>query len=376
MSARQRESTKPKKGKARKIWMVDFVYRFPNGHKERIRKDSSVQTRRGAEQYERLLRQSLADGTFGRKEGRTLFEDFALNEFMPNYSATNNKFTEYRSKCSALRNHLIPAFGGKPLAEIGVRDVEAFKAQKIEQKLSPKTINNNLVCLGKILRVAEEWELIAGVPRIKMLKVPKPEFDFLSFTEADALVEAMSPEWRAMLVTAVKTGLRRGELLALRWKDVDLETKRLVVRRNLIDGRFGTPKSGKNREVPLCDTVVAELREHRHLRSELVFCREDGRPLNPHDVLAALHDTCDRAELRHIGLHTMRHTFASHLAMRGVPMQVIQELLGHSTLVMTMRYAHLSPDVKRDYVNMLDLRGNDRATAGSQPANQTESQAN
>src|SRR5215472_14600564 len=119
-------------------------------------------------------------------------------------------------------------------------------------------------------------------------------------------------------------------------------------------GQVGSPKNGRSREVPLSDETVRILKAHRHLRGELVFCDERGESLAYEAGRDPLRRACRRAGLRNVGWHTLRHTFASHLAMRGVPLKAIQELMGHSTIEMTMRYAHLSPTVKRDAVAQLD----------------------
>jgi integrase len=157
-----------------------------------------------------------------------------------------------------------------------------------------------------------------------------------------------------MIVVGLKTGLRQGELLALRWDDVDLVTGRLVVRRAVARGVVGTPKGRRRREIPLSGEALGVLKAHRHLRGELVFCHEHGGMLEPDRTNRALWRACRKAALRRIGWHTLRHTFASHLVMRGVPLKAVQELLGHESIQMTMRYSHLTPDVRRDAVELLD----------------------
>jgi integrase len=192
---------------------------------------------------------------------------------------------------------------------------------------------------------------------LKWLRVPPPPFDFFTFEEADRLIAAASPETRPMVVTALKTGLRVGELLGLRWQDVDLKAGRLVVRQNIAREEVTTPKNHRSREIPLGDLVLGELRAHRHLRSKYVFAKPAGTRLTKKEAEGRLERDLKRAGLRHIGWHALRHTFASHLVMRGAPLKGVQKLLGHSTMEMTMRYAHLSPDARRDYVLLLDAMG-------------------
>jgi len=206
-----------------------------------------------------------------------------------------------------------------------------------------------------LLVVARKRDLIESVPEIEWLKAPKPEFDFLDYGEAQRLIDGADEAWRPMITVAIKTGLRLGELLALRWReDVDLVKGQIVVRRSVTRRVVTTPKSGKKREVDLGDEAIAALKRARHLKGELVFCGADGRMLGKNEVKWPLWRACRRAGLRQIGWHVLRHTYASHLAMRGAPLKAIQELLGHATIEMTMRYSHLSPGVRRDVVRMLD----------------------
>jgi site-specific recombinase XerD len=140
----------------------------------------------------------------------------------------------------------------------------------------------------------------------------------------------------------------------------------LTVRQAVSRGVVGVPKSGKGREVPLSNDCVRALQAHRHLRGPYVFCYADGRMLRPNECKRPLWRACKKAGLRRIGWHVLRHSFASQLVMRGVPLKAVQELLGHSTIEMTMRYAHLSPEVTREAVQRLD--GLDWAKGGQNPA--------
>jgi integrase len=287
-------------------------------------------------------------------------------------SRVKNKPSWMNTKEIQLRMHILPALGDKRLDKIGYAEIEDFKIQLAGKKLanadrrkgrpedgkprtlSPKTINNCLTILRRMLAVARKRGLIAALPEVEWLRVPKPEFDFLTFEEADRLVAAVEGEERTMILVALRTGLRFGELLGLRWQDVDLVAGRIVVRQSIVMGKVGTPKSGHAREVPLGEDVLKALKSHRHLRGQLVFCDMGGNILTQGEPRYWIERACRKAQLRQVGWHVLRHTFASHLAMRGAPLKAIQELLGHATIQMTMRYAHLAPEVARDAVRLLD----------------------
>jgi integrase len=224
------------------------------------------------------------------------------------------------------------------------------------RKTHPNTVNKVLGCLKHVLRLAKRRNLIEEVPEITKLAAPQAKFDFLTFEEADRLVAAAEGEWRTMVLVALHTGLRRGELMALGKDAVDLTHRRVHVRRNYHRGRFGTPKSGLSREVPLSETATRALAAHQHTRSDdLMFCDAEGRPLTASRMRYELRAICRRAKLgRKIGPHVLRHTFASHLVMRGVALAIVQKLMGHSSIVVTQRYAHLAPQVVRDAVLIFD----------------------
>jgi integrase len=385
MSVRLRR-WKNKAGKSLEAWTVDVVFQHADGREERVTKTSPVQTRRGAEQYERELRAALLNGTFG-KEKCGEESAITLAEFTPRfltYSENNNKHSSVFSKRQILTHHVLPFFGKMALAKIGPAEIEDFKAlmrkkksaararkeaptkaairkrQDVEPKpLSLKTINNVLTVLHKLLTLAEEQRVIPQAPRVKLFgKVPKAAFDFLNFDEAERLVAAADPEWRPVLLVALKAGLRLGELIGLQWTDLDWQRSTLHVRRTIWRGVEGLPKGGRERAVELPASVVDALKAHRHLRGRFVFCHEDGQQLTEGTLKAPLRRALRAAgitrEQGQIGWHDLRHTYGSHLAMKGVPLKVIQELMGHATIEMTMCYAHLSPETRKHAVAVLD----------------------
>jgi integrase len=289
-----------------------------------------------------------------RKEVPTLEE---FSKLYLDVAAADNKPSTLDTKRQIMRQHVLPHLGRARLDAVRYAEIQDLKLRLLGGGLGPKSVNNVLTVLRRMLEIARKREIVTAVPEVEWLKAPKPEFDFLTFDEAERLVDGARDEWRVMVLVALRTGLRQGELIGLRWEDVDLVAGRLMVRQNVVRGHVGTPKSGKSREVPLSGEALAALKAHRHLRGDLVFCDLGGRVLTKGETKWPLWSACKRAGLRRIGWHVLRHSFASHLVMRGAPLKAVQELLGHATIQMTMRYAHLAPEVARDAVGLLDGRG-------------------
>jgi integrase len=277
-----------------------------------------------------------------------------FKEWLRNYAVVNNRPSEQDSKASIVRCHLGPQLGSFKLDAICLRDIDRYKAGKLEAGFSPKTVNNHLTVLRRALTTAVEYEYIRAFPRIKALPTRPPVTDFLDFEEAERLFAATPPEHRALVGMALWTGLRRGELIALRWEDVDLTAGKVHVRRSRYRDTEGPPKSRRNREVPICRRLRVELEAHRHQQSDYVFCKHKGLPLARQNMWELLDEICRKAQLRHFGWHSLRHTFASHMVMKGVPLRAVQELLGHASIEMTMRYAHLAPATLVEAVGVFD----------------------
>jgi len=324
-------------------WWVDFRF-----NDVRYRKRSPENSKVGATSYEVALRQRLAKGDpiNGEKEvAKELptFKEFSETWFRT-YVLTNNKFSEQTAKRGNLNKHLIPFFGETPIDAISGFQVEQYKSVKLKSRLSPKSINNHLSTLAKCLRCAQEWLGLNRIPTIKLLKVPPQRFDFLTTDESQQLLQAIeNPMWYAMVLLALRSGLRVGELFGLEWKDIELGSRQLTVRRSIVNGVTGSPKNNRERHVPLSEQVYDALSKLR-AGGGAVFRRKKGGPFRNRNIPhRKLHHFCKRAGLRPIGWHTLRHTFASQLSANCVPIRTIQELLGHSDIKTTMRYTHVSP---------------------------------
>jgi integrase len=363
MSVR-RDKYRTRTGAVKERWIVDVVFEHPDGRTERVRKVSPVPTRRGAEQYERDLRDALLGG---RQEQESAKEVPTLaqfrDDFLEVYAKANNKPSEVDSKTRFLDGHLIPALGEKRLDEITKKDIEEYKREKLRTHKA-KSVNNHLAVLSGVLTVAQEWDVIDAAPRVKLLRVPPSDFRWLDEDELALLLGAAVGEWRAMMLVAARTGLRLGELVALRWGDVDIERERLVVRRAAWMGIVGSPKDHEAREVSLAGDPLGALRELQQTRrGVLVFSDEKGEMLTTDSCKWHMRKTSEASGIGRIGWHVLRHTFASHLVQRGVSLKQVQELLGHSDIKTTQRYAHLAPSSGVTAVAVLNERRHGNLTA-------------
>lgn len=338
-----------------KYW-IDFRY---NG--SRFRKPSPENTSAGAKMYESVLRQKIARGEPIRvaNDEVPLFSDFA-SRWMETYVSTNNKPSEILNKQSLLRAHLLPFFGRIKLDKIKTVDIERYKSEKLQSGQSPKSVNNHLIALSKCLNVAKDWDIIITGPKIRLLKTPPQSFDFLDEQECQLLIDNCSGMVRDMVIVALKTGLRLGELLALRWEDIDFSNQIITVQRSVTRGIIGSPKSNKIRHIPFFDEINFILSNIAN-RDGFVF-GEGGIPLKPITCLRWLNKSCKQAGIKTVGWHDLRHTFASHLAQRGISILIIKELLGHSDVKTTMRYAHLSGCATKEAVGSLNRFGHNTDT--------------
>ncbi len=338
-------------------WWIRFRFNH-----QRYFKCSPDNSKVGARAYEALLRQKLARGEAIVEERKVIkSEMLSFSDFSAQWLATdvknNNRYSEVLNKTSILRAHLNPFFGKMLLDEISSLHIENFKAKKIKSGLANKTINNHLIVISKCLKTAQERELIEKIPKIRLLKVQPQKFDFLTEEESQSLLSSSDGLVRDMILIALKTGLRFGELIALSWEDIDFKNNLMIVRKSFSCGRLGGTKSNKIRYIPLLDEV-SELLLAKTSRNGFIFTR-DGQSLCKVSCLRWLHKACKAAGLRNIGWHSLRHTFASHLAQNGVSITLVKELLGHSDIRTTMRYSHLTPMATRIAINTLNGKSGD-----------------
>jgi integrase len=255
---------------------------------------------------------------------------------------------------------LVPQLGKKRLDTITDEDVQSIKAALADH--APKTVNNVLTVLGSTLRVAVKWKVLPALPcAVDLVKVCNLVPEFYEFGDYGRLVDAAGRiDRRTLLIVLLggDAGLRRGEMIGLRWADVDFRRRQLKVEQAVWGTVTDAPKSGRGRIIPMTDALARALHEHRHLRGEHVLYADDGRQPQAYQVRKWLKAAQRRAGFAKAtgGTHVLRHTFCSHLAMRGAPAKAIQELAGHESLTTTMRYMHLSPRARAHAIGLLNDR--------------------
>ncbi len=368
----------PRKNKAGKVIGYRGSYFDPAGKRRYVGAKNKGDA-------ERALRQAMTDADRGLiLDAGTLTVGEYLERWLsdclaPLVEAGKMEHSTYVRYAGIVGGHISPMLGRKKLRDLGRTEVRALYVAK-GKELSPRSVDYIHVTLQKALSQAMRDDLInrnvaAGErPRSSRRRA---EIKALSSEQARALLSTARGERNeGLYVVAVHTGLRQGELLGLKWADIDLATSRLSVCRTLkvtdhgLD--FGPPKNNASRRsVPLSKTAVAALRAHRTRQNEerlrlgdlwqdhdLVFPNRVGRPMDHGN----LYDREYKPLLQSAGLgdegftfHSLRHTFATELFNQRKRPKIIQSLLGHSSIVQTMdTYSHLLDDVSDDEVGGLD----------------------
>ena len=338
-------------------WEVDVRVVLPNGTELRERRRAPVPSKSAAKRWgEARERELVVNPTAERRKEVPTLQEFATRFVEGHARANRHKPSGIAAKETILRVHLVPRLGGRTLDSITTEDVQRLK-NRLGAK-APKTVNNVLTTLNMLLKVAVEWGVIDEMPcTIRLLKVPRVTMAFHDFEAFGRIVEAaraIDADAVAIVLLGGEAGLRCGEMMALEQRDVDFHTGQVCVRYSDWKGHVTVPKGGHIRHVPMTARLNEALRHRRHLRGDRVLTGSDGRPYSQKMVQDRVRWAARRASIEEDGVHTLRHTFCSHLVMRGAPVKAIQELAGHQDLSTTQRYMHLSPAALDAAIRLLD----------------------
>ncbi len=246
---------------------------------------------------------------------------------------------------------LLKKYGNLPLIRFNTALVEQLQTDNINRGTKPSYNNKVLNIMKHMFTKAHDWEMVGDdilqrVRKVKLLREDSGRLRYLSTEEAQSLIDACDEHLRPIVITALNTGMRKGEILGLRWDDnVDLRNGLLLL---------GKTKNGDRREIPISDTLRATLQDVlRRIDVPYVFyAPKTGKRYG--DIKNSYKTALRRAGIKDFRFHDLRHTFASQLVMAGVDLTTIKEFLGHKSLKMTLRYAHLAPEHKRKAIQVLD----------------------
>ena len=325
-------------------WHID--YRLPNGKRRREKIGSSKKL---AETVYQKRKVEIAEGKFLDvvKNEKIRFEDFA-QDYLNIHSKQHKKSwvtDSYHIK------DLERFFKGKYLFTITPKDIEHFRMERLKEevsgsrKVSASTVNRQMGTLRGIFNKAIVWGKLQVNPMksVQFLKEPQGRLRFLEREEIVKLLANCTNKLKPIVVLALFTGMRRGEILGLKWHDID-------VKRNIIT--LLDTKNGDKREVPMNEQVkTALIRVRKNPVSPFVFCNEKGEPW--HDIRKSFSTALGKSGITNFRFHDLRHTFASQLVMSGVDLNTVRELMGHKDITMTLRYSHLASSHKQHAVDVL-----------------------
>lgn len=317
------------------IWYIDY-YDGSRRIREAVGPDKKL-----AKEALRIRMGEVARRKFGigGPKEPVLFDNFAQTYL--EYSKTNKGVLTHRRDRSLI-NNLLVYFSGQKMDAITPYSIEQYKLERLK-KVSKTTVNRELACLRHMFNLGIEWGKwdVNPVQKVRFFKEEPTNFKILSFEEANRLIAHCSPHFRPLVVMALNTGMRRAEILNLKWKNLDLKNRIITVEKT---------KAHDIRRIPINDPLYKELIALPHY-SDYVFAHPNGQPFK--DFRKAFHNARKRAGLEHFRFHDLRHTFASQLVMAGEDLVTVQRLMGHKTIEMTMRYSHLSDQHRINAVNKL-----------------------
>lgn len=327
----------------------------------------SYKTKRDALAKLREVERQVADGTFGQEDAITFSEMAVIWLESVKFDVKPSAYSDYEIQ---VRKHLLPYFAKKKIDTITPADVDRFRTAKAGETrpdgspYSSRRVNKALVTLGAIFRYAVEHEYLDKSPTrfMKKVKEDKREMDFLTPDEIQRLLDACSPFLYPICFTAIMTGLRQAELFGLKWSDVDFDAGEIKVRRSYHPTHgFSSTKSEKGeRTVVMSPALAGVLAYHKAttggVTDDLVFRNKVGNPIDYHNVeRREFHAALDRAGLRRIRWHDLRHTFAALMVANGEYPTKIQEQMGHADIGTTFNtYGHLMPDSSKGIGERLD----------------------
>lgn len=322
-----------------KNWYIDFTF-----HGKRIR-EMIGPSRKGAGKVIAKKKAEIAENKFldVRKDPDPVkFYNFC-KEYLE-WSKTNKKETTFRGDLHIARR-LNEEFEGKTIQEITTWQIEKWKNRR-KEKVKPASVNRELAFLKHFYTKAIDAGKCKENPakKVKLLKGEVKRVRFLMPKEVQILLSNCPDDLRPLVIMAVHTGMRKGELLGLQWVQINFEQGII----SILD-----TKNGERRDISMDETVKGLLKSMEK-KGDYVFSNQDGSQLKAIVIHKAFRPVVKESKIEDFRWHDLRHTFASNLVMNGIDIMTVKELMGHKDLKMTLRYSHLAPQHKTRAVNILD----------------------
>lgn len=326
-----------------KYWCMRFTYQG-----RQVRRSTGTADRRLAEAILGKVRAQIIEGRFFETlEEKTRTFDELMERYLTEHAAQKSEPRHYHGYAK----NLTAFFGGRTLSEITPKLIAEYKALRYAAGLKPASINRELASLKKAFNLAvREWEWCRENPvsKVSMERENNKRDRWLSVEEETPVLQGCAPWLHELVMFALHTGMRMGEILELTWRGVDFNRRTVMVVRS---------KNGERRTIPVNETVLSVLRQKnkvRSLRTDLVFCSHVFTPIESGHLRRSFRLALGKAGIDDFHFHDLRHTFATRLVQAGVDLYKVQRLLGHKSPIMTQRYAHHYPESLRDGVEMLD----------------------
>jgi len=325
--------------KKRENWYIDYCV------KGRRKRKMIGPSKRLAESVLRKTEVEIAENKYldMKREVKIKFKDFS-DRYLEDHAKPNKR--SWKTADVNYLKRLVPFFGAKYLFEIDSFMVEKYKTLR-KAEVSVASVNRELALLKCMFNRAIDWGVTTDNPvrKVKFFKENNCRLEYLNKEQIHQLLSHCHGMLKYIVVMAINTGMRKGELQNLKWDDVDFHKGHIVIRYT---------KNGEQRFLPMNQIVVRMLSEMKSMaKSAYIFCGEEGTPYNFRKSFAT---ALKKSGIFGFRFHDLRHTFASHLRMAGLELSAIGEFLGHKSLEMTKRYAHLSPDFKARSIELLTSR--------------------
>lgn len=342
-----------------RVWWMSFNYEG-----QQIRKSTEVIDQKLAKRIYDKVKGEIAQGKWFETQAG---EEKTFREMMEKFESEYFSNLASFKSCKCYIKWLISFFGNYTILKITPRLISDFKIRRKAEGVKPATIRRQLDIMKRAFNLAiREWEWCRENPvtKISMERLNNKRDRWLTIEEEDKLLQSCPPRLKEIVVFALNTGMRLGEICSINWQGVDLFRKTATVFKS---------KNNERRTIPLNQKVFELLKSKtkvRSIKTDLVFHSQNHTPLDKGNIRRAFCVTLEKMGIQDFRLHDLRHTFATRLVQAGVDLYKVQTLLGNKSPIMSQRYAHHYPESLRDAVETLDMVRQDSVTNQSQ--SQTE----